>query len=109
MDRKTKKIDDLLTELDSLLDDRDSLMVFMLDGKTREAMSMLMSKNKEELVGAICERMESGDQIGKDMIDLFSSIIIGFSRAHPEFATVFIRYFNKIVYGLKDFNPQKPN
>lgn len=109
MDKKAERIDRLLTELDSLLEDRDSLVVFMLDGRTREAMSMLMSKSKEELVGAICECMESGDQIGKDMIDLFSSIIIGFSRAHPEFATVFIRYFNKIVYGLKDFNPQKPN
>lgn len=106
---RSEKIDSILLELENLLVEDDDLIVFMKDSISKDCLGMLISNNKGDFVRSFCECMESGDQIGNDLMDLFVSTIISFAKAHPRFAVVFIQCFNRIVYGLDEFNTETPN
>jgi hypothetical protein len=106
---RAEKIDELLMKLEELTDEKDSLMVFMKDGIENNCLGMLLSNSKGDFVRSFCECMESGEQIGSDLMDLFSSTIISFAKAHPRFATVFIQTFNKAIYGLERYDTEESN
>lgn len=109
MSKRQKEIDDVINKLEDTLTDHDSLFLFILNGLEGMSSAALWTKNKGQLVGAICDCLESGQKIGADIIDLMSSVIINFAKAHPEFATQFIQCFNKIIYGLKDYDQEMPS
>lgn len=109
MKSKIDKLDDLLEKIHDTVTEKDSVLVFIHDSEAGEAIGMLKSNNKNELLEAICRCMESGDSMGDNLMDMISSAVISFSRLHPEYATAFIQTFNRIVYGLDEFNIEAPN
>jgi hypothetical protein len=99
MSKRSEEIDKLVLKLESKLTKEDGLILFMFDGLLNESMGILAAEDKGNLVSAMCACMESGEKIGCDLIDLVSSIVIGFAKIHPEYATQFIQCFNREIYG----------
>ena len=99
--KREDKIDKLMKSVEDELTDVDSFMVVFANGLTNEVSTGLLSNNPSMLISAICETfdMQINDDKGVNFLDLFSSVIITYAKAHPKFATQFIQTFNRIMYG----------
>jgi len=99
--KREDRIDKLMRSVEDELTDADSFMVVFANGLTNEVSTGLLSNNPSMLISAICETfdIQTDDGKGVNFLDLFSSVIITYAKAHPKFATQFIQTFNKIMYG----------
>ena len=100
--KREDRIDKLMKSVEDELTDVDSFMVVFANGLTNEVSTGLLSNNPSMLISAICETfdMQTDDGKGVNFLDLFSSVIITYAKAHPKFATKFIQTFNKVMYGV---------
>lgn len=100
--KREDRIDKLMKSVEAELTDVDSFMVVFANGLTNEVSTGLLSNNTSMLISAICETfdMQTNDDKGVNFLDLFSSVIITYAKAHPKFATQFIQTFNRIMYGV---------
>ena len=99
MSKRSDEIERLIVKIEENLTNEDSLLIVMHDGLQNEMAGVLMSKHKTNLIAAICSCMESGDDMGRGMMDLVTSVVIGYAKVHPEYATKFIQCYNKTLYG----------
>jgi len=100
MQKRTEELERILTEFGDSVCDLDSLLVVHHDGINNQIRTILLSQDKRNLIASICGCMENKEEMGSNMIDLFSSVIISFAKSNPTFATKFITTFNSVMYGV---------
>jgi len=100
MQKRTEEIERILNEISDSVCPLDSLLLVHHDGLENQIRTILLSEDKRNLIASICGCMESNDEMGSDMVDLFSSVIISFAKQNPTFATKFITTFNSVLYGV---------
>ncbi len=99
---KQKEIDALVSKIEQLIDQDDSLFIIYVNSEIMQMSSSLLSNDPKVMVSAICENFDSNNnELGRDLADLFMSVILTYAKAHPQFATKFIQLFNKVMYGLE--------
>ena len=99
MSSRASEIDTKMIELEGMLTDLDAALVVIYDGIENQISSMIVSKDAKVLIRSLFESFNDPKR-GKDMIDIFSSVLLSYCKANPTFATHFIQTFNKIMYGI---------